>query len=137
MKTIKCTQCGFNIPFSEKGNIPLVFCPNCDFSFMPNEYENLVAENFVWRSPISGSHGFVSFVDDGENKFYGCSETGAIWYDQENFFKEINNIIKKYPHRKKFYIKNGNKWIPSDVDIDMDELIDLEEKESLHNFVRG
>ena len=82
-----------------------------------------------WRSPISGCHGFVSFVDDEEKSFYGCGETGEVWFSEESFFKGIDVIIEQYKHRAQFYEKRDNKWFPaSNEPQDIDSLIDSENK---------
>ena len=57
----------------------MVDCSNCNRTtgFNPSEPEksNLKKESPVWRTPVSGINGFVSFIEeaDGES-FYGCGE---------------------------------------------------------------
>jgi len=108
-------------------------CDKCglDFSFNPVIEEEIYCEELVWRCPTSGCHGYVSYVNkdetpyNDEKSFYGCGETGKIWHEKENFYAEIEHIIKKYSYRNKCYEYKNNEWLPHDCDID--ELIDLEE----------
>ena len=87
--------------------------------------------NLVWQCPTSGCHGLVSYLDENETpckdgkSFYGCSETGNMWYKKEEFYSDIEKIIKAYPYRKKCYTYIDNEWIPNSCDIDV--LIDAEE----------
>lgn len=93
--------------------------------------ESIVYKDLVWRCPTSGCHGYISFLDKDETpyndgkSFYGCSETGNMWYKKEDFYLDIENIQKKYSYRKKCYIYKNDEWFPNDCDID--ELIDTEE----------
>ena len=88
-------------------------------------------KELVWRCPTSGCHGYVSYINKNETpykngkSFYGCGETGKMWYERESFYKDIENIIKQYAYRSKCYEYKNNEWLPHDCDID--ELIDLEE----------
>jgi len=148
MNNIKCSKCNTDTSFTdetdfiqiekEKGTTyMLLFCESCNESFEYNPAESIVTykpnqpEELVWRCPTSGCHGYVSYISGNETpckdgkSFYGCGETGKMWYEKEEFYSEIEIIIKKYPYRKKCYEYKNNEWLPRDCDID--ELIDLEE----------
>ncbi len=89
------------------------------------------------RTPLSGSHGYVSYMESEDEKFYGCGETGAIWRKEESLFRDIELIIKKYPHRTNCYTHTENGWIANSKEPeDMDNLIDQEEVEELTDFER-
>lgn len=153
MDLIKCDRCesGFR-PSSEQVNFILsskekgmtfimLECGNCGMSFPFNPSCTALfdeePQEIPIRTPIPGSHGYVSFVDDEDEKFYGCGETGAIWRNKENLSRDIEAIINKYPHRKKCYLKTGSGWIAnSNEPSNMDELIDQEEVEELRRFER-
>jgi hypothetical protein len=115
---------------AEKKNRSFIMlpCDKCglDFSYNPQNKNNVFEKELIWRCPTSGCHGYVSFISDYADKaFYGCSETGDIWYKKEDFYTDIKNIIKKYSYRKNCYICQNNEWLPKDCDID--NLIDKEE----------
>jgi len=108
----------------------MLHCDKCglDFGYNPKNENSDFKKELVWRCPISGCHGHVSFVEDFEDKpFYGCSETGTVWYEKEDFYKDIEKIIQKYPHRKNCYENRDNEWLPKACDIE--DLIDTEEDE--------
>lgn len=92
----------------------------------------------TWRSPISGSHGFVTKISDGNKEFYVCSESGAVWFHKSNLFEDIEKVVAKYAHRIFFYKKVKEEWYPvADEPDDIDDLIDIEDVESLDDYVRG
>ena len=152
MELIKCDSCktdfrptsdqlNFILASKEKGmTFIMLECANCGMSFpfnpsSPRESDN--SSDIPIRSPLSGAHGYVSYVDSEEENFYGCGETGAIWRNEENLFRDIELIIKKYPHRSSCYTKTKNGWIAnSEEPENMDELIDQEETEELIEFER-
>ncbi len=115
-------------------------CRNCGMSFPINpsvlgELDEISPKPI--RTPISGSHGYVLFIESGDEKFYGCGETGAIWRQEENLFRDIELIIKKYPHRESCYNKTENGWVSNSEEPDnMDDLIDYEDVEELTGFER-
>lgn len=114
-------------------------CPNCDmsFDFNPTDNSDNVEHELPLRTPISGSHGFISYIEDNESDFFGCGETGAIWKQEKNLFNDIDLIIKKYPHREKCYLKTKNGWIANpDEPENMDDLIDKEDVENLDKYER-
>jgi len=61
---------------------------------------------------------------------YGCSETVAVWFDNINFYKEIESILQ-YEHRKEFYKKVDNDWLPQKID--SKRVRELLEKEIIEN----
>src|SRR5690606_25898255 len=112
-------------------------CPNCgmSFDFNPSDTNVNVENELPLRTPISGSHGFISFIEDNEGNFFGCDETGAIWRQEKNLFNDIDLIIKKYPHREKCYLRTQNGWIANpDEPENMDELIDIEDVEKIDKY---
>lgn len=58
--------------------------------------------------PTSGCTGFVE--KDEEANVYGCSECGDEWKMVDKVYELIEKIIKKYPYRKKVYLKKGKIW---------------------------
>ena len=90
------------------------------------------------RPPIPGYHRYISFVDSKDEKFYGCGETGAIRRDENNLFRNIALIIKKYSHRELCYSKTESDWIANaDEPDNMDELIDQEDVDEITDIERG
>ncbi len=117
----------------------MIQCKICGLSFSVNpqslEESNDQIEENTWRSPISGSHGFVSYIEDGA--FYGCSETGVVWFEKANFYRDIELIIKKDPHRSSFYEKRNRDWFPSKNEpTNIEQLINNEEVEEIDNYER-
>lgn len=108
-------------------------CDKCglDFSFNPIDEEEMYSKNIVWKCPESGCHGYVSFISADESpckdgkSFYGCGESGKMWYEKESFYGDIEGIIKKYPYRAKCYTYKNSEWLSCDCNID--ELIDEKE----------
>lgn len=81
----------------------------------------------VWRCPNPGCDGYVSYVNDGDEAFYGCGEDGVVWHDQQTFFGAIDRIVASYPHRSECYIKEKEGWSPNPTEpSDMEELIHQE-----------
>ena len=93
-------------------------------------------DEYAWKTPISGCDGYVSFIDNGEGEsFYGCGETGAIWRSKEAFYRDIESIISKYPHRKHFYEFKDGEWIPvNDVSEEIEDMIETEDEETLTDY---
>lgn len=91
----------------------------------------------AWRTPISGIKGFVTLEEDIEEKltFYGCNETGVIWWEKKNFYKAIEKIINEYPHRADCYKKVGEEWLPNEAEpANIVELIKGEASANLGNY---
>ena len=141
---IKCTNCKKTI-YLEKSTLEFIEkskrngrefimldCNNCGlgFSFNPQNKE-LPMSKPVWKCPISGCSGYVSYIDENETpykdgkSFYGCGETGKMWYKKEDFYKDIEKTIQEYPYRRECYTYIDNEWIPNSCNID--DLIDEEE----------
>ena len=155
MTKIKCSNCDAHVTLSKdekqrlssanksKRKFIMLTCDSCGLSFS----YNLIGEinmndkfdlsKYSWRSPIGGSHGFVSYIEDTDGNFFGCGETGAIWKTKEAFYRDIERIINKYPHRRHFYKKVGADWLPNNNEPkNINQMIDMEETEDLVNFVR-
>lgn len=153
MDLIKCYRCKtefkptfdqLNFISSSRGKgmkLIMLECGNCRWPFPFNlisiETPKKEAQSILIRTPIAGSHGFISFVEDEDGDFYGCGETGAIWRKEKNLLRDIEIIVKKYSHRKLCYSKTVFGWIanPNEPE-NMDELIDTEVIEELNKFER-
>jgi len=118
----------------------MVKCPNCGLSFgVDPEHLNDSIQNdsLAWRTLLSGVQGFVTLVDEQDDSFYGCGETGAIWKSKEFLFRDIDRIIERYPHRSMFYVKSSGGWIPAKDEPDLfNQLIGLEDMEELNSYLR-
>lgn len=118
----------------------MLSCPNCGLGFGINPFEETSKKNddqILFRTPISGSHGFISIVNNAEGSFYGCGETGAIWRKEENLIRDVKKIIELYPHRKLCYIQNDSTWVANQNEPEnIEELINTETEEIFDNFER-
>ena len=145
---VKCSRCESIIELTDSQSSFINECISNDMSFCMIQcnkcgvdfaYDiNDTADEFelIWRTPILGSHGYVSFINDDE-PFYGCSETGAIWKSKKSFFKDIEKSIEKYPHRKLFYKFHEEEWLPVDKEPEnIEELIDSEDIEEIDSYSR-
>ena len=118
---IRCTNCGtVHTPNdSEKkliaSDMPFVMlnCNKCGLGFGLDRSKRQSEIEIVWRCPNAGCEGFVSFVEDEDDSFYGCGEDGTVWKSRTQFFDAIESIVDKYPHRLKCYIRNGKEWTPN------------------------
>ena len=126
---IQCESCGKNfVPkeedqtkiktSAEKGKTKIILnCPFCGSMVMaqPLVLMGISAEipkakdERLFCCPISGCIGFVE--EDQLAKVFGCSECGTEWKKIEKIYTDIEKIVKKYPYRKKVYIKSGDVWI--------------------------
>ena len=112
----------------------MLSCSNCGIGFGLNLDEQKEKEE-VWRTPISGCEGFVSKIEDSEQMFYGCGETGKTWKTKKELFNSIDLIIKQYPHRRHSYIKVRDNWIHNENEPDnMDDVIQTKEN---HFYAKG
>lgn len=116
---------------SRAASLVMLNCRLCKQTFPANpqnlEGEMNTRQELTWRSPISGCHGYVSFIEDDQKTFYGCGESGEVWFSEESFFKSIEASISKYEYRAQLYEKRGDKWYPSANEPEgIDELIDKE-----------
>ena len=116
----------------------MLACGSCGMSFPFNPLNTTDADALAdvpLRTPISGVNGYVSFMETGDEKFYGCGETGAVWRSDYNLHRDIELIMNRYPHRRLCYVQTDNGWTANAQEPpNMDELIDQEEKEELRNF---
>lgn len=151
---INCNNCEVSITLNENqiqlienlkkqgSTFGMLHCESCGLGFGVNPQDlNQIEKDdneLIWRSPISGSHGFVSYISNLDEKtFYGCSDTGVIWTTKNSFYKNIEAIINKYPHRSSFYVKIDGDWYPSKEEPEnIDELIDKEDIEIIDNYQR-
>lgn len=91
----------------------------------------------AWRTPISGVKGFVTLEEDKEEKmtFYGCNETGVVWWEKKSFYKAIEKVINECPHRADCYKKVGEEWLPNEAEpANIEELIKEEKKSKLGDY---
>ena len=93
--------------------------------------------HLLYRTPISGCDSYVCYVAEHEPPFWGCGETGAVWFKTTSLFRDIEKIIQRYPHRKAFYIKGEKGWLPNpDEPENIEVLIAAEEYEAIDNFLQ-
>src|SRR5262245_16485614 len=59
------------------------------------------------RCPVSHCSGMVSFMSEGTGKkpFWGCGECGSVWFKEASLVAEIEDIVKRFPYRRKSYAK--------------------------------
>jgi ribosomal protein S27AE len=87
-----------NMAIKKKQRLLFIECPECykdvpinPNDLLPKEYQkdedlkNHTAENI--QCPICG--GIVSYVDNGDEKFWGCGECGNIWFSRNVLDEEI------------------------------------------------
>lgn len=86
-------------------------------------------KNFQILCPKSHCGGWVIYIDDGDENFFGCGECGNVWFDKADLDKEIERIIQRSPHRKTFYMKETNGYYPA-KNLDLDEIDRLLETET-------
>ena len=93
-------------------------------------------DSIAWRTPVSKINGYVSYIEDEGDSFYGCGESGFIWRTKQNFYKSIVQIIEKYPHRMACYKQINKDWFPSENEPqNIVELIASKEENSYEDFV--
>ncbi len=123
----------------KKMNFIMLNCSNCKWHTDYNPTSELITfsdKEIHWRTPVSRISGYVSYIENDEEKFYGCGESGFIWLTKERFYKSIEEIIAKYPHRNDCYIKVNGEWFPNNEEPDnMEELIETEDENDLEDYV--
>jgi hypothetical protein len=95
-----------------------------------------------YRCPVPHCAGWASYVEDkGEGRsFWGCGECGSVWFDKKNLFRDIDAITKRFPYRKKSYIKQGTEWLPADPskeDPRYEDRVEQEPADTHQQFERG
>ncbi len=127
----------------EKGmTFIMLECKECGQSFSINPQNSEEPNDFhnnpdLLRTPLSGCLGFVSLIEDENDFFYGCGESGAIWKKKENLFRDIENIIEEYPHRKNCYSLLNNEWVPNKNEPkDIEDQITKEKLYKLDNYTQ-
>ncbi len=128
---------------SKKAELAMLKCSICGHSF-PINTQDITDKNrgneYVWRSPIAGCTGFVTYIDNSDEKpFWGCDETGVVWLNRDRFNKDIELIISRFPHRSDCYKKINGDWYPNEEEPeDIDEIIEnKEEEEVITSFARN
>lgn len=124
---------------AKKMTFIMLECSNCKWHTDFNPSSTLIVspnKEIQWRTPVSKINGFVSYIDNDEEKFYGCGESGFIWLTKERFYKSIEEIIAKYPHRNDCYKKVNGEWLPNKDEPDnIEDLIETEEEDNLEDFI--
>ena len=123
---VECTNCerGFDATPSQSKLIerltaagaPLAMleCPHCGLFFgialRPSREEET-----PYRCPMSGCAGWVSYVTLKRRRpFYGCGECGCLWKTEADVFAAISAVVKRYPYRRKSYVRKDGRWLPGD-----------------------
>lgn len=78
---IKCPECFKTVPINPK-NLFSKYPPK------DSDTKNLDAEPI--KCPIC-QDGIISYIDDGDEKFWGCGECGNVWFSKES----LNEAISK------------------------------------------
>jgi hypothetical protein len=84
------------------------------------------------RCPEQTCSGWVCWVDDGDEKFWGCGECGNVWFTREELDAAITTIVEKYPYRAKCYVKSGKPataWDPAPPEEEPEDYDELVEEE--------
>jgi Zn-finger nucleic acid-binding protein len=67
--------------------------------------------------------------DQEETTFWGCHKCGKVWRRKSALDKAISKSVKRFPYRKKSYVRSGEGWKPGledDEHPDYEELVDGE-----------
>lgn len=120
----------------------MIECHSCKkfFSLNPQveQQPDLGAADFAIRTPIAGCCGHTTYVNDGDEAFYGCGETGAVWRTKEALNRSVEQIVKRYPHRTEFYVRLGDSWISSDIEEERaSTLIGQETRDDLSSYLQS
>jgi transcription elongation factor Elf1 len=159
--TVTCNRCGGEFQPLESDQADLVRrcaaadfkeqgikCPLCKHYTMVDPVavvagrDGTISATPTYRCPVSQCAGWVSYVNKkGKDKpFWGCGECGSIWYDQARLLGEIEQIIKRFPYRKKCYRKSKGQWAPADPDRipdNYEERVGDEPEDDGDDYVRG
>ncbi len=157
-KQVKCSNCSASVTIDSEMQSRMkdaiefkldyiwLLCETCGSNFRCNPSTETadsflpIDNNPVLLCPVSGCHGYVSFIDydDDEESFFGCSDSGDVWFEENNLFKDIENIIERYPHRKDCYDLLDGRWLPAeDQPKNIDKLISSEKKDKQDSYIRG
>jgi uncharacterized Zn finger protein len=115
-------------------------CPNCGSHSSVSIVEEPPEPEVTYRCPVAGCWGWVSEVDDGGDKFWGCGECGSIWRSLASLEKEITAIVARFPYRRKSYRKKGAHWAPGELTkevSDYEDRVASEPPDSSDEFERG
>lgn len=151
---VKCKTCNENfnldaeqeslvLDLNTKGaTLAMLQCKKC-YSWFPLDPQSIGLEgeqvekpDVVWRTPIPKIHSYTSLIaEDDSDSFYGCGFTGVTWKKKGDFYNAIEDIIEKYPHRAKCYLKSGSEWLPNlDEPTNIEDLIKTELEEDIHGY---
>lgn len=127
---VQCKKCLYNfilsqhdrersdLLFKSKGITKIfVDCPGCGTEIRVDRIDKKKSAINL-RCPVSHCSGWVDYIESGfeRSPFWGCGECGSRWIDKMNLFKEIVEITKRYPYRKKCYSKISiQECIPADL----------------------
>jgi hypothetical protein len=95
----------------------MVACPVCSFGVSVTLGEALKESEAPYRCPKSGCAGWVSCVESRKRTaFDGCGACGSIWAKRADLFRDISTAVEQYTYRRRCYQKNGQEWLPGDID---------------------
>lgn len=83
----------------------------------------------TFRCPETACIGWVSWVEDEDDSFWGCGECGSVWTESDELNEAIDESIEKHAYRKKCYRKTKGGWKPLPLEKepeDYEELVELE-----------
>lgn len=86
-------------------------------------------KNFQILCPLSHCGGWAVYIDNDDEKFFGCGECGNVWFDKADLDNDIEQIIQRYPHRKNFYLKTADGYYPVE-NLDLNQIDNLLETET-------
>ena len=76
---IECPECYKDIPINSTDLLSIN--PQKDADKKNKNIETI-------KCPVC-QEGIVSYIDDGEEKFWGCGECGNVWFSQEELNKDL------------------------------------------------
>ena len=81
------------------------------------------------RCPEQACTGWVCWIDDGDEKFWGCGECGNVWPTRDELNAAITSAIEAHPYRAKCYVKTADGGDPVPLDAEPEEYEELVEEE--------
>ena len=150
---IKCESCGKRFEPSDKDakdierakkqgkTFILITCGACHMGtiYNPSGTPDEEVPSRLLRCPVQECVGFVVEIRDKRRTVWSCGECGSVWRKLESVFREISEIVKKYPYRKRCYRKKGDVWVPATMSkepANYDDLVEREEPDTRKRLVR-
>lgn len=121
----------------------MIECPACGSSTQyVNAMETVKEQDQTesYRCPITQCTGWVNLIDEKARPFWGCGDSGSVWYEEKNLQKEITDIVALHPYRARSYKQLNGKWIPGEISSEPENYEELVEKEPVDDqdeLVRG